>query len=89
MKAVKTMQKYKCDFCQKRSTKSVMEIHEKRCFRNPNRFCDYCQNKGYTMETVVDYYTIKVDCPYCSTFNPKILEEIKEREKKEKESEDL
>ena len=50
MKEVRTQQRYKCDFCKYRSTKSVMEKHEKRCYRNPDRFCDYCENRGYTTE---------------------------------------
>ena len=65
-----------------------MELHEKRCFRNPNRFCDYCDNKGYTHEHIVGdgvnepaYYE-DVPCPYCSKFNKQTLKEIEEREKK-------
>jgi len=65
MKAVITRQKYKCDFCKKRGIKTAMEKHERRCFRNPNRFCDYCKNKGETDEGV-DIYTHMVPCPYCS-----------------------
>jgi len=84
MKEVKTQQRYKCDFCKKRSTKSVMELHEKRCFRNPSRFCDFCENNGFTMETIAeDFPAQKVDCIYCSSFNKKQLEEIEAREKKE------
>ncbi len=82
MKEVKTQKRYKCDFCQKRSVKRVIELHEKRCFRNPNRYCDYCENQGYTMETILEEYApVKQDCPYCSTFDKKQLEEIEEREK--------
>ena len=80
MEKVRTMQKYKCDYCQKRSVKHVIEKHEKRCYRNPNRFCDYCDNKGYTMVDVADYHTIKVDCPYCKKFDEKMLKEIENRE---------
>jgi len=80
MKPVKTMQRYKCDFCSKRSVKSVIAIHEKRCFRNPNRYCDFCDNKRYTMES-----GFKIPCPYCVMFDPKRLKEIEEREKKEAE----
>lgn len=83
MKEVKTQKRYKCDFCKKRSVKRVIELHEKRCFRNPNRFCDFCENKGYTMEEIVeDYSPQKVNCPYCSSFNAKQLKEIEEREQK-------
>ena len=86
MKEVKTQKRYKCDFCSKRSVKRAMEIHEKRCFRNPNRFCDFCENAGYTMITVLEGYPDKKqDCPYCSKFDKKMLKEIEEREKKDKE----
>jgi len=82
MKPVKTQQRYKCDFCKKRSTKHNMELHEKRCFRNPNRYCDYCENKGYTNETPdLQFAPLKIDCPYCKKFDKKMLEEIKAREK--------
>ena len=72
---VKTLPKFKCDFCKKRSTKSVIEKHERRCFRNPNRFCDFCENLGYTMirENETD---IKADCPYCAKFNKETLQAI-------------
>ena len=67
MKEVKVMKRYKCDFCKRRSIKSVMELHERRCFRNPNRFCDYCENQGFTMDTILENYPEqKTPCPYCS-----------------------
>ena len=79
---VKTLQKYKCDFCKKRSVKHIIALHEKRCFRNPNRFCDYCKNTGKATETDgTDYDNpIKVDCRYCAKFDKKMLKEIRERE---------
>ena len=81
MKPIRTQQRYQCDFCKKRSVKSVIKKHEKRCFRNPNRFCDYCQNKGFTMETMLeDYPEHKVDCIYCRTFDKEKLKQIEERE---------
>ena len=87
MKPVKTIQKFKCDFCKKRLVKSVMEIHEKRCFRNPKRFCDFCVNKGFTVEESDPINcpgcTQKLPCPYCEKFDKKILKEIEEREKSE------
>src|SRR3990167_10057923 len=86
MKEVKVMPRFKCDFCNRRSTKASMTQHEKVCFRNPNRFCDYCKNKGFTHECLLDggredpsYYQ-DVACPYCSKFDPKIKEEIESRE---------
>lgn len=79
MKEVITRQKFKCDFCKKRGIKTAMEKHERRCFRNPNRFCDYCKNKGETEEGV-EHYTYKVPCPYCSLRDPKVEEAIKKYE---------
>lgn len=85
MKSVRVVPRFKCDFCKYRSTKSVMEKHEKRCFRNPNRFCDFCENKEVVVETIADIggetYTEERPCPYCSKFDPKIKKEIEEREK--------
>ena len=84
MKEVKTQKRYKCDFCKRRSTKAVMLLHEKRCYRNPARFCDYCKNKGYTDESVGGDGELsmweKVDCPYCSKFSATQLKEIETRE---------
>ena len=84
MKPVRVMPKFKCDFCQKRSTRAVMELHEKRCFRNPNRFCDNCENRGYNDENRGGEEELsmweQVPCEYCSKFDPKMLEEIKKRE---------
>jgi len=81
MKPVKTLQKYKCDFCTKRSVKSAMEKHEKRCFRNPNRYCDFCENVGFTFEVIADGIgAVKVDCPYCSKFDAEQLKAIEEFE---------
>lgn len=80
MKEVRTQQKYKCDFCKKQGTKSRMELHEQRCFRNPNRFCDYCENKRYTEESHGEHGIEKVGCPYCQKFDPEQLKEIEARE---------
>ena len=82
---VKTMKRYKCDFCKKRSTRSVMILHEKRCYRNPNRFCDNCDNSGFTFvepEYLDGFRTekIKEPCYYCSKFDANQLKEIEERE---------
>lgn len=76
MKLVKSLPKYKCDYCRKTLTKKAMELHEKRCFRNPDRYCDYCDNKGYTIECHGDLLvdgdcglSEEVPCPYCSQLN--------------------
>lgn len=57
MKKVLTRQKYKCDFCKRRSTKTAMENHEKICFRNPNRVCPTCKNdpRGVLVMNGEDY----------------------------------
>lgn len=80
MKPVKTQQRYKCDFCKKRSIKSAMERHEKICFRNPDRYCEACDNKGETDEGI-EHYTYMVPCFYCSKFDPEQLKSIEAREK--------
>lgn len=81
MKAVKTRARFQCDFCKRRSTKSVMELHEKRCYRNPNRFCDYCENKGHITEEYGDGMSNDIPCNYCAKFDAKMKEEIEAREK--------
>lgn len=81
---VKTQKRFKCDFCKKRSVKHIIALHEKRCFRNPDRFCDYCKNTGKSMEDMEhgDYTVlVEVNCPYCSRFNKNTLEEIEKWEK--------
>lgn len=81
MKAVKTQQKYQCDFCKRRSVKHVIALHEKRCYRNPDRFCDACKNTGKVEGDVVDGIGVVMgDCPYCSAFDKQKLKEIQERE---------
>lgn len=74
MKAVKTLQKYKCDFCKRRSVKSAMERHEKVCWRNPNRICPLCENNPKGVKVMdgreyggSDYYEA---CHYCSQRDP-------------------
>lgn len=81
MKAVKTLQRYKCDFCKKRSVKHVMEKHERRCYRNPNRYCDFCENVGFTEEDHGSIGIQKHPCHYCSQFDKKMRDEIEAREK--------
>ena len=81
MKAVRTLQKYQCDFCKKRSVKHVIAIHEKRCFRNPNRYCDFCDNTGEVSEVIEGVGEYTQGCPYCSRFDEKKLKEIQAREK--------
>ena len=83
MKKVKTMQRYKCDFCNKRSIKSAMERHEKICYRNPDRFCELCQNTGEVDEGI-EHYSNMQPCHWCSKFDKEMLKQIEAREKEEK-----
>lgn len=76
MKAVKTLQRYQCDFCKKRSVKHVIALHEKRCFRNPKRFCDSCGNTGEVEFHVDGIGMAKAPCEYCAKFDKKKSEEI-------------
>lgn len=82
MKIIKTQPKYRCDYCKKTGVKYSIEKHEKRCFRNPNRYCDYCENKGFIDGGHGNSAIEK--CPYCSKFDKKIKLEIEERESNEK-----
>lgn len=75
MKAVKSLQRYQCDFCNKRSVKHVIALHEKRCFRNPNRFCDNCNNTG-EVEICVEGMCGTTPCEYCAKFDAQMSKEI-------------
>ena len=67
MRQIRTKSKFKCDFCERATTRAAMEIHEKICFNNPDRYCGYCQNRGYVMEPFdVPECAVKVPCLYCS-----------------------
>ena len=79
---VKTLPRFKCDFCKKRSTKTVMEKHERRCFRNPDRYCEECQNLGFISVEIDEMGTHQQPCEYCSRFDPEKLKAIEEYEKK-------
>jgi len=82
MKAVKTLQKYKCDFCKRRAIKCAMERHEKICFRNPNRFCDVCLNTGKVeSEYIEGIGSHIIDCHFCSRLDKEQLKSIEERER--------
>lgn len=88
MKPVKTQPRFQCDFCKRRSVRHVIEKHEPRCFRNPNRFCDECQNTREVTIYVDDIAegiggSFQSPCQYCSKFDAKQLAEIEERERLE------
>ena len=82
MKPVRTLQKYKCDFCKRRGIKTAIEKHEKICFRNPDRYCELCHNTGEVTEDISGDGSLvsREPCVYCSKFDPKMLDEIKKRE---------
>lgn len=62
MKQVKVYPKFKCDFCKKRSTLSVMIRHEKICYMNPDRVCRTCDGGGYTQNEFNELSTPCDDC---------------------------
>lgn len=67
MRLIKTKPRYHCDFCSHTSTKAAMESHEKICWKNPNRYCESCNNTGI--------YPGEVDqadepCYYCKKRTP-------------------
>ena len=77
MRLVKTRPKYRCGFCRFTATEKTVVKHEGFCFRNPNRFCDWCKNKGFTVECHGDLVedgdcglSEEYPCPFCSKFKP-------------------
>lgn len=41
------IQEYRCDFCNtKFRSKYYCELHEDKCYKNPNRNCPVCENNG-------------------------------------------
>lgn len=75
MRPVKTKPRFKCDFCRFTATEPTVKKHEPRCWGNPDRYCDYCNNKGHI--TVVHGDLVEegdcglsqdIPCPYCSQF---------------------
>ncbi|HXE63169.1 MAG TPA: hypothetical protein VN519_06485 [Bryobacteraceae bacterium] len=82
MREVKTKPRFRCDFCKRTGTKWTITLHEQRCFKNPNRFCDACGNTGKIMgrdscQKPVEHefglncdcpMTLIEDCPYCERY---------------------
>ena len=87
MKQIKSVPRYRCDFCKRVSTKSAMTLHEQRCFRNPKRFCDYCNNTKEITAEILEGNEIKQDCPYCAKRDKALEASIAKREAEEKENE--
>lgn len=46
MKLIKTRPRFRCDFCSHIAGLKYMTHHEKICWKNPDRFCDNCNNTG-------------------------------------------
>lgn len=78
---VKTLPRFKCGFCKKRGVGYAIERHERRCFRNPNRFCDFCENKGYVTEYEPENgSTADWPCQFCEKRDLKMEKEIADYE---------
>lgn len=74
MRPVRSLPRFRCDFCTRTSTEASMKRHEKRCYRNPDRFCDYCKNEGYVFVDDGAYYGgIKEPCFYCSRLDESLI----------------
>lgn len=77
MKPIKTKPRFCCDFYSFSATEPTVAKHEKICWRNPNRFCETCKNRGYYTEVHGDLVeegdgglSEDIPCPYCSQFKP-------------------
>jgi len=68
VREVKQRPKFHCDFCSRTGTKTAMEDHERICWKNPNRVCAMCNNRG----TIPNYWGGEEPCYYCSQFDPEI-----------------
>jgi hypothetical protein len=63
VRLIKTLPRYRCDHCRHTATREAMERHERICWKNPDRFCDLCQNKGSYGD--VDGLPV-IPCYWCS-----------------------
>ena len=85
MKLIKAQPKYKCDFCRHTSTKKAMERHEKMCYRNPNRYCEFCDNKGELVDYIDEGLVQRTPCPFCEKLKQAIQSQRDYELKKERE----
>lgn len=86
MRPVKTQPRFHCDFCSRVSTRASMERHEGICWRNPDRFCPSCENRGHVVEIHQEAYdgpnmnligpelSEKYPCPWCSQRYPNVAD---------------
>lgn len=66
MTPVKSLQRYKCDYCKHRGIKRRMEWHEKVCYYNLNRECDTCAGTGQQwVDGDEDWEGYYIDCKPC------------------------
>lgn len=77
MKPVKSHPRFRCDFCTKTGVKLTIQRHEPRCFRNPERYCEACQNTGTTFETVCACLVNKPGEYICNCGEPSAAEREK------------
>ena len=67
MRLIKTRPRFHCDFCSHTATEEAMRRHEPICWKNPNRHCPSCDDKGvYPGEDLGDgLYLPGEPCYYC------------------------
>ncbi len=75
MRQVRTVPRFGCDFCKKVSVSHIIAKHELRCFKNPNRLCDACQNTGTIPYNEV-MRTPERDCEYCERYQQFLKETL-------------
>lgn len=81
MRPVKSKPRFRCDFCKHVSTKDAMIRHERRCWKNPNRYCETCENTGKMFIDEGMGHSGYVDCWACSQFDPMKLDPFGELKK--------
>jgi hypothetical protein len=70
MRPVKTKPRFRCEYCRFTATEPTVVKHEKICWRNPNRYCESCKNKGYYYEEYDEGLGENIPCYYCSQYKP-------------------
>lgn len=80
MKLIKTKPRYRCDYCRHTAMQGAMERHEKVCWRNPNRYCEACDNKNFTY---IDHggdgsLVEKLPCYYCQQYDASKLPPVEQ-----------
>lgn len=72
MKLIKSKPRYKCDYCNYSAGMLAVTNHEGICWKNPNRYCDYCKNEGKTYAGYGLGLGEYLPCPYCSLKNKEV-----------------